>query len=63
MSEISAKSVQELRQRLDQVSRLRTPVLLVGEPGCGFEIAARTPLVDMAGFAPLAEVLAAQGGR
>ncbi|HRE12735.1 MAG TPA: sigma-54 dependent transcriptional regulator [Usitatibacteraceae bacterium] len=32
---------QELRQRLDQVSRLRTPVLLVGEPGCGFELAAR----------------------
>jgi len=36
-----ARIVQELRQRLDQVSRLRTPVLLVGEPGCGFEIAAR----------------------
>ena len=36
-----ARIVQELRQRLDQVSRLRTPVLLVGEPGCGFDIAAR----------------------
>ncbi len=36
-----ARIVQELRQRLDQVARLRTPVLLVGEPGCGFEIAAR----------------------
>jgi DNA-binding NtrC family response regulator len=36
-----ARIVQELRQRLDQVSRLRTPVLLVGEQGCGFEIAAR----------------------
>jgi DNA-binding NtrC family response regulator len=36
-----ARVVQELRQRLDQVSRLRTPVLLVGEPGCGFEVAAR----------------------
>jgi two-component system nitrogen regulation response regulator NtrX len=36
-----ARIVHELRQRLDQVSRLRTPVLLVGEPGCGFEVAAR----------------------
>jgi DNA-binding NtrC family response regulator len=36
-----ARIVQELRQRLDQVSRLRTPVLLVGELGCGFELAAR----------------------
>jgi DNA-binding NtrC family response regulator len=33
--------IQELRQRLEQVSRLRTPVLLVGEPGCGFELCAR----------------------
>lgn len=36
-----ARVMLELRQRLDQVSRLRTPVLLVGEPGCGFDIAAR----------------------
>lgn len=36
-----SRVAQELRQRLDQVSRLRTPVLLVGEPGCGFEVAAR----------------------
>ncbi len=36
-----ARVVQELRQRLDQVARLRTPVLLVGEPGSGFELAAR----------------------
>ncbi len=36
-----ARVVQELRQRLEQVSRLRTPVLLVGEPGCGFELCAR----------------------
>jgi DNA-binding NtrC family response regulator len=36
-----ARIVQELRQRLDQVSRLRTPVLLIGEPGCGFELCAR----------------------
>jgi DNA-binding NtrC family response regulator len=33
--------IQELRQRLEQVNRLRTPVLLVGEPGCGFELCAR----------------------
>jgi two-component system nitrogen regulation response regulator NtrX len=36
-----ARIVHELRQRLDQVSRLRTPVLLVGDAGCGFEVAAR----------------------
>jgi two-component system, NtrC family, nitrogen regulation response regulator NtrX len=36
-----ARIIQELRMRLDQVSRLRTPVLLVGEAGCGFELAAR----------------------
>ena len=33
--------IQELRQRLEQVGRLRTPVLMVGEPGCGFELCAR----------------------
>jgi len=33
--------IQELRQRLEQVSRLRTPVLFVGDPGCGFELCAR----------------------
>jgi two-component system nitrogen regulation response regulator NtrX len=36
-----ARVIQELRQRLEQVSRLHTPVLLVGEPGCGFEVCAR----------------------
>jgi len=36
-----ARVIQELRQRLEQVSRLRTPVLLIGEPGCGFELCAR----------------------
>jgi len=36
-----ARIVQELRQRLDQVARLKTPVLLTGEPGCGFELVAR----------------------
>ena len=33
--------IQDLRQRLEQVSRLRTPVLLVGDTGCGFELCAR----------------------
>jgi two-component system nitrogen regulation response regulator NtrX len=36
-----ARVMQELRARLDQVARLHTPVLLVGEPGCGFEVCAR----------------------
>jgi DNA-binding NtrC family response regulator len=36
-----ARVVQDLRQRLDQVARLRTQVLLTGEPGCGFELCAR----------------------
>jgi DNA-binding NtrC family response regulator len=36
-----ARVVQELRQRLEQVGRLHTPVLLTGEPGCGFEVCAR----------------------
>jgi len=36
-----SRPIQELRQRLDQVARLKTPVLLVGETGCGFELAAR----------------------
>jgi two-component system nitrogen regulation response regulator NtrX len=36
-----AKIISELRQRLDQVSRLRVPLLLTGEPGCGFELIAR----------------------
>ncbi len=36
-----ARVIQELRQRLEQVGRLRTPVLLIGEPGCGFEVCAR----------------------
>jgi len=36
-----ARVIQELRQRLEQVGRLRTPVLFTGEPGCGFELCAR----------------------
>ncbi len=36
-----ARVVQDLRQRLEQIGRLRTPVLLTGESGCGFELCAR----------------------
>src|SRR5258706_7590674 len=36
-----ARVIQELRQRLEQVGRLRTAVLLTGDPGCGFELCAR----------------------
>ena len=36
-----ARVIQELRQRLEQVGRLRTPVLFSGEAGCGFELCAR----------------------
>jgi DNA-binding NtrC family response regulator len=36
-----ARVVQELRQRLEQVARLRTPVLMLGEAGSGFELCAR----------------------
>jgi DNA-binding NtrC family response regulator len=35
-----AKAIGDLRQRLEQISRLKTPVLLSGEPGCGFELCA-----------------------
>ncbi len=64
-----AKVITELRQRLDQVSRLKMPLLLSGETGCGFELIARmihlrnTPWLApvehtwlaMNPFAPLAE--------
>jgi two-component system, NtrC family, nitrogen regulation response regulator NtrX len=30
-----------LQQRLEQASRLKTPVLMTGEPGCGFDLCAR----------------------
>ena len=36
-----ARVIQDLRQRLEQVSRLRTPVLFVGDAGSGFELCAR----------------------
>ena len=36
-----AKTIVELRQRLEQVGRLKNPLLLTGEAGCGFELIAR----------------------
>ena len=36
-----APLVVELKQRLERVINLRTPLLLTGEPGCGIELAAR----------------------
>ena len=33
--------VMDLKQRLERIANLRTPVLLVSEPGCGIELAAR----------------------
>jgi len=36
-----AKVIVDMRQRLEQISRLKTPVLLTGEPGCSFELCAR----------------------
>lgn len=37
-----AALVNELKQRLERVANLRTPVLLVSEPGCGIELCARS---------------------
>jgi DNA-binding NtrC family response regulator len=56
-----APLVIELKQRLERVINLRTPLLLTGEPGCGLEIAARflhqrnTPWVAPENHASLAE--------
>jgi len=36
-----APLIVELKQRLERVMNLRTPLLLAGEPGCGHELAAR----------------------
>ena len=36
-----APLIAELKQRLERVAGLRTPLLLSGEPGCGTELAAR----------------------
>jgi DNA-binding NtrC family response regulator len=37
-----APLVNELKQRLQRVANLRTPVLLIAEPGCGLELCARS---------------------
>jgi len=56
-----APLVVELKQRLERVINLRTPLLLTGEPGCGLELAARflhqrnTPWVAPENHSPLAE--------
>ena len=36
-----SKTLVDLKQRLEQVGRLKVPLLLTGEPGCGFELIAR----------------------
>jgi two-component system, NtrC family, nitrogen regulation response regulator NtrX len=36
-----AKLMTELKQRIEQVSRLKVPLMLTGEAGCGFELVAR----------------------
>ncbi len=33
--------INELKQRLERIAAMRTPVVLVGEPGCGIEVCAR----------------------
>jgi len=53
--------VVELKQRLEQDSRVKTPLLLVGEKGAGAELCARflhqpnTPWVEPESFSPLVE--------
>jgi DNA-binding NtrC family response regulator len=56
-----APVIADLKQRLERIASLRAPVLLTGEPGCGFEIAARflhnrnTPWVAAENSASLAD--------
>jgi two-component system, NtrC family, nitrogen regulation response regulator NtrX len=56
-----APIVADFKQRLERIAHLRTPVLLVGEPGVGIELCARflharnTPWVAPEANAPLAE--------
>jgi two-component system nitrogen regulation response regulator NtrX len=56
-----APLIAELKQRLERVANLRTPVLLVAEPGCGIELCARflharnTPWVSLETNGHLAE--------
>jgi len=53
--------IAELKQRLERVANLRSPLLLAGEPGCGIELAARfvhqrnTPWVAPENHSALAE--------
>ena len=53
--------IAELKQRLERVANLRTPVLLIAEPGCGIELCARllharnTPWVALDASGQLAE--------
>jgi DNA-binding NtrC family response regulator len=52
--------ISELRQRLDQVAALKTPLLLIGEKGSGTELCARflhrsgTPWLELTEYAQLA---------
>lgn len=52
--------ISELRQRLDQVAMLKTPLLLIGESGSGVELCARflhkasTPWLELTEFSQLA---------
>lgn len=54
-------TVQELKKQLDRVSKLKSPILLTGEPGAGFELVARffhqgnTPWVTPAKLEQLAD--------
>jgi DNA-binding NtrC family response regulator len=53
--------INELKTRLERIANLRTPVLLVAEPGCGVELCARslharnTPWVSVESTAKLAD--------
>ena len=53
--------IADLKQRLERVANLRTPLLLTGDPGCGIELAARflhqrtTPWVAPESHGALAE--------
>lgn len=53
--------INELKQRLERIAAMRTPVVLVGEPGCGIEVCARllhtrnTPWVTPETTAQIAE--------
>jgi DNA-binding NtrC family response regulator len=54
-----ASIIAELRQRLEMIRNLKTPVLMTGEPGCGKTLCARflhvpnTPWVELDSFAVL----------